>query len=164
MTERRAVIALGANLGDREASFARAMEGIEERIGEVLARSAWRETPPLVLPGEDPADHPPYLNGVVVVETALAPLAILAALHAIERELGRDRRSEEKRWQPRLVDLDLVAVDDLVIEEPGLTLPHPRMQDRDFVLGPLVEVWPDWRHPLLGLTAAELLARLSPRL
>lgn len=156
----RAVVALGANLGDPRATFARALELMEERAGRVVARSAWRETEALIHPDDEAAWHPPYLNGAVLVETALTPEALLATLHAIEAELGRDRAGEEKRWQPRIIDLDLVAYGERRIDGPALVLPHPRMHERDFVLGPMVELWPGWRHPLLGRTAAELLAAL----
>jgi 2-amino-4-hydroxy-6-hydroxymethyldihydropteridine diphosphokinase len=93
--------------------------------------------------------------------TDLSPPRILERLLAIEAELGRDRRQEGGRWRPRPIDLDLIAVDDLVHRDAFLTLPHPRMQERDFVLRPLVELWPDWRHPLLQQTAKEMLSILS---
>lgn len=160
VTERRAVVALGANLGEPRASFARALDEIERDVGPILARSAFVETAPLVLPGDDPAKHPPYLNGAVLVGTTLAPDAILTALHRIEQGLGRDRARESARWQPRTIDLDLIALDDLVLDTPSLVLPHPRMQEREFVLAPLVEIWPDWRHPRLGRTATALLDEL----
>lgn len=157
----RAIVALGANLGDPQASFAAALRAIERDLGPILARSRFRETAPLVLPGDDPAEHPSYLNGVVVVAVEVSPMAILSTLHGIEQALGRDRSAEAGRWQPRLIDLDLIALEDRVIDSAELVLPHPRMQERHFVLAPLVEVWPDWRHPLLGKTALELLAALE---
>ena len=95
------------------------------------------------------------------VRTTLAPAAILAGLHAIEARLGRDRSCETARWRPRLIDLDLIARGGSgASTTPALRLPHPEMHKRDFVLAPFCEVWPDWRHPVLGLTAAELLAAL----
>lgn len=159
---RRAVVALGGNLGDPAASFAAALELIGQRIGPVPARSTWRRTPALVHPDDPVREHPDYLNGVVLVDSALAPEALLAALHGIERELGRDRAQETRPWQPRTIDLDLIALDDLVRDPPQCpVLPHPRLHERDFVLGPLVELWPDWRHPRLGRTALELLSALG---
>jgi 2-amino-4-hydroxy-6-hydroxymethyldihydropteridine diphosphokinase len=159
----RAVIALGANLGDPALTFARAIEHIGRDIGPVIARSAWRTTPALVHPDDPVREHPPYLNGVVLADTELGPEALLTALHAIERALGRDRASETRPWQPRLIDLDLVALGQNVRQgPPGPVLPHPRMHERPFVLGPLVEIWPDWRHPVLGRTAAELLTERGP--
>jgi 2-amino-4-hydroxy-6-hydroxymethyldihydropteridine diphosphokinase len=158
---RRAVVALGANLGDPTATFARALELIGRDIGTVAARSTWRETPALVHPDDPVREHPPYLNGVVLVDTGLEAEEVLKRLHAVERALGRDRTKEALPWQPRTIDLDLVALGEEMRDGPGLVLPHPRMHQRDFVLTPLVEVWPDWRHPRLGRTAQELLADLS---
>lgn len=158
---RRAIVALGANLGDPAATFARALALIARNIGAVVARSAWRVTPALVHPDDPVREHPPYLNGVILVDTALDAVELLPRLHAIERQLGRDRAREPRPWQPRLIDLDLIGLDGETRGGPGLVLPHPRMQERDFVLAPLCEVWPDWRHPRLGKTAAELLAAIT---
>jgi 2-amino-4-hydroxy-6-hydroxymethyldihydropteridine diphosphokinase len=158
---RRAVVALGANLGDREATLARAVELIGDEIGPVEARSAWLETEALIHP-EDPASaYPPYLNGVLIARTGLDPEEVLRRLHAIEARLGRDRSREIARWRPRTVDLDLVAHEDVMLDTPALRLPHPEMHKRRFVLAPMAEVWPDWRHPRLGATTAELLGRLE---
>ncbi len=157
----RAVVALGANLGDPAATFAQALELIGRDVGRVVARSTWREAPALVHPDDPVREHPPYLNGVVLVDTPLGPEATLAGLHKVERALGRDRAAETLPWQPRTIDLDLIAFGEETRDGPGLVLPHPRMHQRDFVLGPLSEIWPDWRHPRLGRTASELLADLS---
>ena len=156
----RAVVALGANLGDRRATLERAVELIAAEIGPVVARSAWLATPALIHPDDPAQSYPEFLNGAVLVRTALEPEQVLAGLHAIEADLGRDRSRETARWRPRLIDLDLIAVDDLVRDDAGLRLPYPEMHKRDFVLVPFCAVWPDWRHPLLGRTAAELLAEL----
>ncbi len=161
MHTHRTAIALGANLGDREATFAAALEILTATLGPLLARSRWHETAPLVPPGDDPARHPPYLNGVVLLRTDLPPPLILRCLLAIERRFGRDRQRERRRWQPRTLDLDLLLVEQRVLASPALMLPHPRLHERRFVLEPLAEVWPDWRHPRLGLTVRELLARLG---
>lgn len=158
---RRAVVALGANLGDRQATLERAVALIADRIGPVEARSRWIETPALIHPDDPAQSYPAYLNGVLVARSAATPEAILARLHAIEAALGRDRASETARWRPRLIDLDLIAVEDLVQDGPGLRLPHPEMQHRDFVLEPFAQVWPDWRHPRLGRSVRELLDRLQ---
>jgi 2-amino-4-hydroxy-6-hydroxymethyldihydropteridine diphosphokinase len=156
----RAIVALGTNLGERQATLERAIDLIGAEIGPVLARSPWRETAALIHPDDPATSYPPFLNGVVLVQTALPPETVLARLHAIEARLGRDRRRETARWRPRPIDLDLIGIDDLVLDSPTLRLPHPEMHRRDFVLGPLCAVWPDWRHPLLGRTASELLAAL----
>lgn len=160
MRPRRLVVALGANLGPREATFAAALAALAAEVGPIRARSRWIETEPLVPRGDDPARHPRYLNGAVLLVSRLDPATVLARLLAIERRLGRDRRREHGRWQPRPIDLDLLLMEDLVRDAPDPVLPHPRLHERRFVLEPLVEIWPDWRHPRLGLTARELLARL----
>lgn len=99
----------------------------------------------------------PYLNQVLVVETHLAPRELLTAIKLIEAELGR---TPEARWAPREIDIDLLAYDDVVMVDESLTLPHPQMDARVFVLAPLCEIAPDWRHPVLGRSARELLAQL----
>lgn len=155
-----ALVALGANLGDRAATLEAAVHGLAARCGRLLARSPWLETEAVRLP-DDPLPQPPYLNGVVLLDSPLAPEALLAELLALERQLGRDRSREHRRWQPRLIDLDLLALGAVVRTGPDPVLPHPRLHERRFVLEPLVAIWPDWQHPLLGCTARELLARLE---
>jgi len=155
------VVALGANLGDREATLARAVDLIGDEIGPVEARSAWLETEALIHPDDPATAYPSYLNGVLVARTGLQPDEILRRLHAIEARLGRDRSHETARWRPRTVDLDLVALDHVTLDTPELRLPHPEMHRRRFVLAPMAKVWPDWRHPRLGATTAELLRRLE---
>lgn len=156
----RYVIALGANLGEREITLQRAVDEIGSRIGHVVTSSRLIETAPLVLAGEDPTAHPAYLNGVALVESTLAPEEVLDQLLSIEKELGRVRGITDKRWQPRMVDLDLIAADDRVIATPRLTVPHPEMHRRSFVLGPMCEVWPEWVHPVLKRSARALLSEL----
>lgn len=156
----RAVVALGANLGDRAATLAQAVALIGAEIGPIAAQSSWLATPAMIHPDDPAQSYPEFLNGAVLITTALAPAAILARLHAIEARLGRDRAMETARWRPRLIDLDLIAVDDVVRDDTTLRLPHPEMHKRDFVLAPFCEVWPDWHHPMLHQTAAELLAAL----
>jgi 2-amino-4-hydroxy-6-hydroxymethyldihydropteridine diphosphokinase len=158
---RRAAVALGANLGDRRATLERALALLAPELGRLVARSSWLETAAVIHPEDDAAWHPAFLNGVAVFATGLAPHDVLNRLHAVERSLGRDRRAETRPWQPRLIDLDLIALEEVVLDEPDLVLPHPRMHERAFVLRPMAEVWPDWRHPRLGLTVAELAAQLD---
>jgi 2-amino-4-hydroxy-6-hydroxymethyldihydropteridine diphosphokinase len=160
---RWAAIALGANLGDRRRTLELATAAINERIGSVLAAARLIETPALIHPDDPATDYPPFLNGCVVSATSLAPPAILAHLHGIEEELGRRRAEETARWRPRTIDLDLIAVDDLVLDTPSLRLPHPELRKRAFVLEPLAEVWPEWRDPVTGLTAVELRDRLATK-
>jgi len=159
---RRAAVALGANLGDPAATFEAAILRMAAAIGPVVARSSWHRTPALVHPDDPVREHPAYLNGVVLIDTGLRATAVLAELHAIERLLGRDRARETLAWQPRVIDLDLIALDGEARDGPdGPILPHPRMHERAFVLAPLVELWPEWRHPRLERTATELLAGLG---
>ena len=116
----------------------------------LAARSAWHRTTPV------PASaQPDYINGAARLEGVADPVALLAGLHAIERDGGRTRSVPNAA---RTLDLDLLAMDDLVIHSPGLTLPHPRLHERAFVLRPLAEVAPGWRHPVLRRTVAGMAA------
>jgi pantoate--beta-alanine ligase len=156
MTQRvTAAVAFGANLGDRERTFKRALSRLERTDGlTVLRRSPWIETEPV----GGPPGQPAFLNGVVLVETTLAPRALLAVLQAIEGELGRDRAREGPSG-PRTLDLDLLFHGAARVDEEGLTVPHPRMDQRLFVLEPLAAVAPEQRLAC-GRTAAQQLALL----
>ncbi|MCG3180634.1 MAG: 2-amino-4-hydroxy-6-hydroxymethyldihydropteridine pyrophosphokinase [Phycisphaerae bacterium] len=154
-----ACIAIGSNLGDRVRSLDAAVALIAglPRV-RLLARSRYHETAPV---GGPPGQRD-YLNGVVVIETELPPLDLLAELQRIESDLGREPQTRRVFQGPRIIDLDLLLVGEAVIDgQDGLTLPHPRMHERRFVLEPLAEVAPGVRHPLLGLSAEELLERLD---
>ena len=149
----RAAVALGANLGDRGAALACAVEAVATLAGvEVVAVSGVYETPAV----GGPPDQPAFLNGVLVLDTELTAAELLADLHGIENAHGRVR---EVRWGPRTLDLDLLAYDALVSTEPELTLPHPRAHVRAFVLVPWAEVDPTFDIPGRG-TVAGLLAAL----
>ena len=151
---RRAYVGLGANLGDREATLRRAVALLAEVDGvDVIAVSELRETEPVGV-----VDQPRFLNGAAAIDTTLEPRALLDALLRIERALGRIRG--EERWGPRTVDLDLLLHGGAVIDEPGLTVPHPRLHERRFVLEPLAELDPDLEIPGRG-RVSDLLAALD---
>ncbi len=110
-----------------------------------------------------PSAQPRFVNAVAALATALEPLPLMAFLHEVERRFGRRRG---RRWEARVIDLDLLAYHELILRpgkaSGGLVLPHPRLHERAFVLHPLAEVAPDWRHPESGLGVAELIRGLSP--
>jgi 2-amino-4-hydroxy-6-hydroxymethyldihydropteridine diphosphokinase len=140
-------LALGSNLGDRLANLRAAVAGLEERGIAVTARSSVWETPPV------PADQPSYLNAVVAAETALDPPSLLRELKAIEHALGR---RPGPHWGPRPIDIDILFYGDERIETPELTVPHPRIAGRAFVLAPLADITRG-ALPCLGESALDLL-------
>jgi 2-amino-4-hydroxy-6-hydroxymethyldihydropteridine diphosphokinase len=149
----RAYVGLGANLGDRRASLERAVALLGEHPDvRVVARSALHETEPW-----GPVTQPPFLNGVVAIDTSLSPRELLDLLLGVERELGRVRA---ERWGPRTVDLDLLLYGEKTVAEPGLVVPHPRLHERAFALEPLAELDPDLVVPGRG-AVTELVAALT---
>jgi 2-amino-4-hydroxy-6-hydroxymethyldihydropteridine diphosphokinase len=148
------LIALGGNVGDVRATFQKAIANICGMAqAALLARSSDYVTPPW---GETRQDR--FINACIEIETALDPHALLFTLHRIEQKFGRDRH-KETRWGPRTLDLDLLAYDDATIDKPELTLPHPRLFERAFVLVPLAEIVPD--RVIAGRKVKDALARLS---
>ena len=139
-----AYVGLGANLGDREGTIHAAVA----ELPGVVAVSALRETDPVGV-----TDQPRFLNGVVALETDLSPRELLDVLLTVERRLGRERR---ERWGPRTIDLDLLVYGVEVIDDEGLTVPHPRLHERRFVLEPLAEIAPELLIPGRGRVKALL--------
>ncbi len=149
-----AAIALGGNLGDSQRILAEAMQrlaGADEI--EVVARSHLYQTAPVGPP------QPDYLNACVLVETSLGARSLLNHLLEIENQFGRVRK---ERWGARSLDLDLLLYGDQIIDLPGLTVPHPCLHERAFVLVPLMDVAPQWQHPIFAKTTAQLLEALPP--
>ena len=144
----RAYVGLGSNLGDREATIRAALAALPG----VVAVSTLRETDPVGV-----TDQPAFLNGAAALETELSPQELLEALLAVERELGRERR---ERWGPRTIDLDLLLYGGESVDEPGLTVPHPSLHERRFVLEPLAELDPELVVPGRG-RVRDLLAELD---
>ena len=148
-------IALGSNLGDKAANLRRALELLDERGVEVVKVSSFICTEPYGV-----TDQPQFLNAVCQVRTSLEPLALLHTLLGIEQEMGRVRL---RHWGERNIDLDLLLYEDVVMDTPELKLPHPDMQNRDFVLLPLFEIAPELIHPVLRKNIGELKEKLIER-
>jgi 2-amino-4-hydroxy-6-hydroxymethyldihydropteridine diphosphokinase len=149
-----AFIALGGNVGDVRATFDAAIAMLCDGAGvRLTARSSDYRTPPWGV-----TDQPPFINAVIAVSTALSPHALLARAQDCERALGRDREREQ-HWGPRPIDLDLLAYDDVALNDATLVLPHPHLFERAFVLVPLFEIAPD--RVIAGIRVREALARVD---
>lgn len=144
-------LGLGTNLGDKEANLHAAVQKINERIGEITSLSAFYVTAPWGFS----SDHS-FLNAACCVESELPPLDLLKETQAIERELGRMKKSVDGNYSDRLIDIDLLLYGDLILRTPELEIPHPLMTERRFVMEPLAEIAPDVVHPVLGKRLGEL--------
>jgi 2-amino-4-hydroxy-6-hydroxymethyldihydropteridine diphosphokinase len=149
----KCAIALGSNLGDSRSILSHAINRLQTSPQiELIAVSSWYLTAPIGPP------QPDYLNGCATLHTSLTPLALLNTLHAIETEFGRVR---QEHWGARTLDLDLLLYEQQIIDTPSLQLPHPRMNERAFVLIPLVEIAPDWIDPRSAQSIAALCNKLE---
>lgn len=153
-------IGLGTNLGDKEQNLRDAVHRIEEQIGKVLSLSAFYVTAPWGFASENS-----FLNAAACVETQLSPLEVLQETQTIEREFGRTKKSVNGAYSDRLIDIDLLLYDDLVLSVTSadgaeLNLPHPLMAQRDFVMRPLAEIAPTLQHPVLKRTMKEIFDEL----
>ena len=145
-----AYIALGSNIGDREKNLNSAIEMLKQKDGvEVTAVSSYINTAPVGY-----TDQPDFLNAVVEATTTLSPQELLLVCSDIEKDLKRERIIH---WGPRTIDLDVLLYDDLVLNDPNLIIPHPRMHEREFVLKPLKEIAPKAFHPVLGKTIEDII-------
>ena len=145
-------LALGANLGDRQANIALALRMLEPLVRVEAVSSLW-ESPP-----QGPADQPPYYNAACRVITGLRPLPLLRHVKRVEHAIGR--RAGE-RWGPRPIDIDIALYDDLVLSDADLTIPHPMLSQRAFVLRPILDIDPDAVDPASGERLADVLARVG---
>lgn len=166
MSAIEAYIGIGANLGDPVAQVRQACGDLAERLPEsrLMACSRLYRNPPL-----GPQEQPDYVNAVARLHTRLSARRLLTALQAIERHHGRDRSHNPQRWGPRTLDLDLLLFGDQIIHEPHLTVPHPGIAQRNFVLYPLLEIAPDLHIPQMGSVkslcaqqAADTLIAIAP--
>jgi 2-amino-4-hydroxy-6-hydroxymethyldihydropteridine diphosphokinase len=149
-----ALLGLGGNLGDVQSTLDQAIAVLcDGRDVRLIARSSDYRTPPWGV-----TDQPPFVNLALVVDTTLRPRTLLDRALRVEAMFGRDR-AREQRWGPRVLDIDIIAFDGLEIDEGGLTLPHPRLFERAFVLAPLAEIAPD--RKIKGIAIKDALARLD---
>ena len=146
-------IGIGSNIGERAKYCATAVELLERSGMHIICRSGMIETRPWGMP-----DQPEFINLAVGAETDLSPRALLVLLKRIETDMGR---TQEVKWGPRIIDLDILLYDDLQVNETALTVPHPLMHERDFVLRPLTEIAPNMLHPVLKKTVKQLLIKLE---
>ena len=151
----RILLGLGSNLGESQITFSRCIERLSAE-GTIIAISRLWRTQAVGPP------QPDYLNGAIVIDWPAGPRSLLSRCLDLEAQAGRDRSQEEK-WGPRVLDLDLLLAETVVCRGPELELPHPRFHRRRFALEPAFEVAPEWTHPLLGCTITELVHEARDR-
>lgn len=144
-------LGLGTNLGDKEANLRTAIYKLQERIGKQVSLSSFYETAPWGFE----SDHS-FLNAAIGLETNLSPIEILHITQEIEKELGRTKKSVNGSYSDRLIDIDILLYDTLLLQTPELTIPHPLMTERDFVMKPLIEIAGNVIHPIRQKTLSEL--------
>lgn len=149
------ILALGSNLGDGPTNLTHAIAEIAAKIGTISAQSQVLETEPWGFFSEHQ-----FVNQVLVVESSLSPQRLLKETQKIEKRLGRSQKSKNGQFEDRIIDIDLIDYDGKIVQTEELQLPHPQMHKRDFVLTPLCEIMPQWKHPVLQKTATELKANL----
>jgi 2-amino-4-hydroxy-6-hydroxymethyldihydropteridine diphosphokinase len=145
-------IGIGSNLGNRQENCLRAIELLQKKGIIITKRSSLYETEPWGV-----KDQPLFINMAIEIETGLKPKVLLKILKDVEKEVGRGKSI---KWGPRIIDLDILLFDNIVLNEDDLEIPHPLMHKRDFVLRPLCEIAPDIKHPLLKLTMDKLMQQL----
>ena len=143
-------LGLGTNLGDKEANLRTAIYKLQERIGKQVSLSSFYETAPWGFESDS------FLNAAIGLETNLPPIEILHITQEIEKELGRTKKSVNGSYSDRLIDIDILLYDTLVLQTPELTIPHPLMTERDFVMNPLIEIAGNVIHPTRQKTLSEL--------
>jgi len=148
-------LGLGTNLGDKTQNLNDAVTALVMEVGSVLGVSSFYASKPWGFDSENE-----FLNGVVLVETSLSPFDVLAKTQQIERNMGRTVKLTDN-YEDRVIDIDILLYDNLILDQPGLTIPHPLMAKRDFVLMPIAELAPDRVHPLLGKSMIELRNELN---
>jgi 2-amino-4-hydroxy-6-hydroxymethyldihydropteridine diphosphokinase len=151
-------ISLGTNMGDKEKNLRDAISMIQQRIGRVTSLSAFYVTEPWGFQSDNS-----FLNAAAEVETTQTPMELLALTQAIERELGRTSKSVDGKYHDRIIDIDLLLVGDTVVRTPELTLPHPFMHERLFVMEPLAEIAPELVHPVLKQTMRNIMLNIREK-
>lgn len=154
----RAYLSLGSNLGEKSANLNKAIELLKERAGEVLAVSSFYETAPDGFISENS-----FVNIALSLDTKLDVYVLLDVCEEIEKELGRTTKSVNLNYSDRVIDIDILYFNNMQLATERLTLPHPRMHKRQFVLEPLAEIAPKFRHPITGMSTVKMLKELGVR-